>query len=63
MDEPTNHMDLASIECLEEALSDCPCSLVLVSHDRSLLKRLTQREWRIAEESGACESFVLHVVQ
>jgi ABC-type Mn2+/Zn2+ transport system ATPase subunit len=31
MDEPTNHMDLPSIECLEAALQDCPCGLLLVS--------------------------------
>ena len=33
LDEPTNHMDLVSIQCLEEALADCPCALMLVSHD------------------------------
>jgi ATPase subunit of ABC transporter with duplicated ATPase domains len=34
MDEPTNHMDLPSIACLEDALEDCPCGLLLVSHDK-----------------------------
>ena len=41
LDEPTNHMDLPSIECLEEALSDCPCAMILVSHDRAFLDKLT----------------------
>jgi ATPase subunit of ABC transporter with duplicated ATPase domains len=63
MDEPTNHMDLVSIECLEEALSDCPCGLVLVSHDRRLLRKLTRQEWRIASESSGCKHFVMHMVQ
>lgn len=47
MDEPTNHMDLPSIECLEQALSDCPCSLVLVSHDKFFLRKLTNKNWNI----------------
>ena len=48
MDEPTNHLDLPSIECLETALADCPCGLLLVSHDRRFLRRLTHTRWRIA---------------
>lgn len=47
MDEPTNHMDLPSILCLEEALSQCPCGLLLVSHDRRFLKAVTTIEWNI----------------
>ena len=47
MDEPTNHMDLPSIECLEEALTDCPCGLLLVSHDFRFLQALTNRNWRL----------------
>ncbi len=47
MDEPTNHMDLPSIECLEKALSDCPCGLLLVSHDKQFLDRLTKTRWNI----------------
>jgi len=47
MDEPTNHMDLLSITCLEKALADCPCALILVSHDESFLKALTNIRWHI----------------
>ncbi|ACL02233.1 ABC transporter related [Desulfatibacillum aliphaticivorans] len=47
MDEPTNHMDLPSIECLEQALVDCPCALILVSHDKRFLNALTARRWNI----------------
>lgn len=47
LDEPTNHLDLESIRCLELALADCPCALVLVSHDRYFLQRLTTINWHL----------------
>lgn len=50
MDEPTNHMDLPSIECLQEALSDYPGALLLVSHDRVFLRALTAADWHIEGE-------------
>ena len=37
MDEPTNHMDLPSIECIENALKECSCAQLLVSHDFTFL--------------------------
>ncbi len=55
MDEPTNHMDLPSIECLEDALSDCPCGLLLVSHDFRFLRALTTINWHIAVEPGTAD--------
>ncbi|HSG90311.1 MAG TPA: ATP-binding cassette domain-containing protein [Pseudomonadales bacterium] len=45
MDEPTNHLDLPSIECLQSALADCPCALLLVSHDVPFLSALTSERW------------------
>jgi ATPase subunit of ABC transporter with duplicated ATPase domains len=48
MDEPTNHLDLPSIACLEAALAECPCGLLLVSHDQYLLRRVTTTRWHIA---------------
>jgi len=47
LDEPTNHLDLPSIEALEVALSDCPCALICVSHDKPFLKTLGGQSWRI----------------
>ncbi len=47
MDEPTNHLDLPSIEALESALVDCPCGLLLVSHDQRFLGRLARVRWHI----------------
>ena len=62
MDEPTNHMDLPSIECLEQALKDCPCSLLLVSHDRYFLNRLTGRQWNITPDSNSPGKYNLSVL-
>jgi ATPase subunit of ABC transporter with duplicated ATPase domains len=51
MDEPTNHLDLPSIECMENALEDCNAALLLVSHDRRFLQRLTDLCWKIDYDS------------
>ncbi len=47
MDEPTNHLDLPSIEALEKVLADCPCGLLLVSHDQRFLARVADTSWHI----------------
>ncbi len=52
MDEPTNHMDLPGILCLEEALADCPCALLLVSHDEAFLGKITEAEWQLTRDVG-----------
>ena len=39
LDEPTNHLDLPAIEQLEQALDTFPGTVLLVTHDRSLLER------------------------
>ncbi len=43
LDEPTNGLDLPSREAVEEALEGFPGTIVLVSHDRYLLRRLATR--------------------
>jgi ATPase subunit of ABC transporter with duplicated ATPase domains len=40
LDEPTNHLDLPAIEQLEQALDTFPGTVLLVTHDRSLLERV-----------------------
>ncbi len=47
MDEPTNHMDLPSVECLERALNNYSGALILVSHDRKFLSSTTSTSWEI----------------
>ena len=43
LDEPTNHLDIDAIAWLEERLADHRGGLVLVTHDRHLLDRVTTR--------------------
>jgi ATP-binding cassette subfamily F protein 3 len=45
LDEPTNHLDVESIEALEDAIEDYEGTVLLVSHDRELLRTLTTRLW------------------
>ncbi len=43
LDEPTNHLDIESIQWLEEYLTTFSGSLLLISHDRRFLDRVTGR--------------------
>ena len=43
LDEPTNHLDLATKEMLIESLAGYDGTLLLVSHDRHFLSKLTNR--------------------
>ena len=45
LDEPTNHLDVESIEALEDAIEEYDGTVILVSHDRALLRTLTTRMW------------------
>lgn len=40
LDEPTNDLDIPTLETLEEALESFPGALILVTHDRAMLDRL-----------------------
>jgi ATP-binding cassette subfamily F protein 3 len=43
LDEPTNHLDLRSKEILEDALDEFPGTMLFVSHDRYLLRRVPDK--------------------
>ena len=47
-DEPTNHLDFSSIEIIETILEEFKGTLLIVSHDRYLINRLTKRQLMLA---------------
>ena len=55
LDEPTNDLDLETLDLLQEMVADYPGTVILVSHDRDFIDRLSQRtlmhegpgEWRL----------------
>ncbi len=60
MDEPTNHLDLPSIVALEAALAECPCALLLVSHDQTLLNRLCDTHWQLTQTDRSKTKLATH---
>ncbi|MCC6197882.1 MAG: ATP-binding cassette domain-containing protein [Burkholderiales bacterium] len=48
LDEPTNHLDIEMREALTEALQDYDGALVVVAHDRHLLRATTDALWLVA---------------
>ena len=49
LDEPTNHLDIEMREALTEALQDYDGALVVVAHDRHLLRATTDALWLVAD--------------
>jgi ATPase subunit of ABC transporter with duplicated ATPase domains len=64
MDEPTNHMDMESIESLQIALEKYDGTLIFVSHDREFVSSLANRilevkmDGTINDYSGTYEEYL-----
>ncbi len=55
MDEPTNHLDLDSAESLAQSLTTYDGSILFVSHNRSLVRKLATRIWNV--EAGVVDTY------
>src|SRR4029077_18108945 len=64
LDEPTNDLDLETLELLEEQLVEWPGTLLLVSHDRAFLDNVVtstfvfEGDGRVREYVGGYEDWV-----
>ena len=56
LDEPTNHLDLTTREALSMALNEFEGTVMLVSHDRALLREVCDEFWLVAGGARASPS-------
>lgn len=64
LDEPTNHLDLPSCDLLEEALQAYPGTVILVTHDRHLIRNVAEilvevRDGGVTVHDGVDESLLM----
>jgi ATP-binding cassette subfamily F protein uup len=58
LDEPTNDLDIPSLQVLEQSLEDFPGSIILVTHDRAMLDELATQILALdGEGEGGCRYF------
>ncbi|MBU0665101.1 MAG: ABC-F family ATP-binding cassette domain-containing protein [Proteobacteria bacterium] len=48
LDEPTNHLDLESLTWVEEFFRSCQGAMVIISHDRTFLDKITKTTWELS---------------
>jgi ATP-binding cassette subfamily F protein 3 len=58
LDEPTNHLDIPSQETLQAALESFNGTILLVSHDRYLIRALASQVWVVTPDEGQLEVHV-----
>lgn len=64
LDEPTNHLDLPSCDLLEEALQAYPGTVILVTHDRHLIRNVAEilvevRDGKVRWHDGVNEALLM----
>ncbi|MDQ8941102.1 ATP-binding cassette domain-containing protein [Acinetobacter soli] len=57
MDEPTNDLDMVTLELLEEMLADYTGTLLLISHDRTFMDNVVTSTW-VFDGKGGIEEYV-----
>ena len=51
LDEPTNHLDIQSQEVLQEVITDFNGTILMVSHDRYLIREVATQVWALADNT------------
>ena len=62
LDEPTNHLDIDMREALTEALQDYTGALIVVAHDRHLLRATADELWLVADGALSRSSTVIWTI-
>ncbi len=52
LDEPTNHLDIETVEWLEEYLKGYKKSIIVISHDRYFLDKITKKTFEVENHEG-----------
>lgn len=60
LDEPSNFLDLESVEALESMLSNFPNTVLLISHDRAFINNVCNREFKIVDHQLIDQSAAVH---
>ena len=56
LDEPTNDLDIDTLNVVEDFLDGWPGTLVVVSHDRYFLERVTDSVWALMGDGQICDA-------
>lgn len=48
LDEPTNHLDIVSLRWVEQFLKNYNGAMLIISHDRTFLDKVTERTWELS---------------
>ncbi|MDE2420672.1 MAG: ATP-binding cassette domain-containing protein [Gammaproteobacteria bacterium] len=57
LDEPTNDLDMVTLELLEEAIANYPGTLLLISHDRAFVDQVVTSTW-VFDGKGHVEEYI-----
>lgn len=68
LDEPTNHLDMDTREALVQALNAYTGAVVIVSHDPSMIERVADRLWLVADGKvndfdGDLDAYRAHIIE